>query len=134
MIVIYDQDGTVFAITRSEDRTRLIDSPNPIIEIDDVPENRALILDILRSPTGTYKVVGGVLFKDSTPITLATDINWRDFKDTYLAVIARLEQIQNVSSIPFTQQGFNQVVQAVKDIAHYQEIMIKLLVNRFIIS
>lgn len=45
----------------------------------------------------------------------------------YQNMIARLQQIQNAGTIPFTQQGFNQVVQAVKDDALYIERIMKVL-------
>lgn len=50
----------------------------------------------------------------------------QQFKAAYLAAITRLNQIQNAGAIPFTQAGFNQVVQAVKDIALYVEQLAKI--------
>jgi hypothetical protein len=48
-------------------------------------------------------------------------------KAEYPNMITRLEQIQNAGAIPFTQAGFNQVVQAVKDEALYIERIMKVL-------
>lgn len=45
----------------------------------------------------------------------------------YQDMVTRLSQIQNASAIPFTQAGFNQVVQAVKDEALYIERVMKVL-------
>lgn len=72
MIVVYDNSGLVFAIMRGEDRTRLIDDPYPVIEIDDVVENFDLLRDLLNSPTGTYHVVSGELYKGDAPVVFAT--------------------------------------------------------------
>jgi len=49
------------------------------------------------------------------------------FKQVYQDMLARLQQIQNAGVIPFTQAGFNQVVQAVKDEALYIERIMKVL-------
>lgn len=48
-------------------------------------------------------------------------------KVEYQNMLTRLQQIQNAGSIPFTQAGFNQVVQAVKDEALYIERVMKFL-------
>lgn len=48
-------------------------------------------------------------------------------KDAYQDMITRLEQIQNAGVVPFTQTGFNQVVQAVKDESLYVERIMKFL-------
>lgn len=45
----------------------------------------------------------------------------------YQNMITRLEQIINAAAPPFTQAGFNQVVQAVKDISLYEERIMKVL-------
>jgi hypothetical protein len=51
----------------------------------------------------------------------------QQIKDAYINMLARLEQIQNAGAIPFTQAGFNQVVQAVKDEALYIERIMKVI-------
>lgn len=51
--------------------------------------------------------------------------NIQTLKENYLAAIARLEQIENAGTIPFTQTGFNQVVSAVKDMALIQKRLLK---------
>lgn len=56
---------------------------------------------------------------------------YQQVKTEYQNMITRLEQIQNAGAIPFTQAGFNQVVQAVKDEALYIERIMKVL-NRLI--
>lgn len=53
--------------------------------------------------------------------------NIQQLKDAYSNMITRLEQIQNSGAIPFTQAGFNQVLQAVKDEALYIERVMKFL-------
>jgi hypothetical protein len=59
---------------------------------------------------------------------LADEKNLRDqVRTEYQIMIARLEQIQNAGAIPFTQAGFNQVVQAVKDEALYIERIMKVI-------
>ncbi len=45
------------------------------------------------------------------------------FKAGFQAAIDRLQQIENSGTIPFTQAGFNQVVQAVKDMAKYERLI-----------
>ncbi len=58
-------------------------------------------------------------------------IDEQALKDAYQNMIARLEQIQNAGTIPFTQAGFNQVVQAGKDEALYIERIMKVLKTLF---
>ncbi len=60
---------------------------------------------------------------------LQAEADITQLKDAYLTMIARLEQIENAGTIPFTQAGFNQVVQAVKDEALYIERAMKFLKN-----
>jgi hypothetical protein len=52
-----------------------------------------------------------------------------DLKAQVIAAITRLQGIQNAGTIPFTQAGFTQVVNAVKDMALYEEKIIKVLVR-----
>lgn len=56
-------------------------------------------------------------------------IDEQTIRDAYQTMITRLEQIQNAGAIPFTSAGFNQVVQAVKDLALYEERIMKVLKN-----
>lgn len=58
---------------------------------------------------------------------LAEQADLQQARDAYQTMITRLEQIQNAGTIPFTQTGFNQVVQAVKDEALYIERIMKVL-------
>lgn len=51
----------------------------------------------------------------------------QQIKAAYQTMITRLENIQAAGVIPFTQAGFNQVVQAVKDEALYIERVMKVL-------
>jgi hypothetical protein len=92
----------------------------------------------------SYVAIESVLSDDlitsllSSPITQAeTDAiqqnisNVETIKAAYIAMIARLDQIQNAGTIPFTQAGFNQIVQAVKDEALYIERIMKFLKSNF---
>lgn len=64
------------------------------------------------------------------PIT-QSEIDWmnerQQIKNAYQTMLTRLQQIQNAGAIPFTQAGFNQVVQAVKDEALYIEWIMKAI-------
>lgn len=48
-------------------------------------------------------------------------------KAEYQSMITRLEQIRNTANPPFTAAGFTQVVNAVKDVALYEERIMKIL-------
>lgn len=50
-----------------------------------------------------------------------------EFRDEFISMVNRLEQIINSGTIPFTQAGFNQVVQAVKDDALYSKRILNFL-------
>lgn len=59
---------------------------------------------------------------------LQDDKNLREqIKAEYINMINRLQQIQNAGAVPFTQAGFNLVVQAVKDEALYIERISKVI-------
>jgi hypothetical protein len=60
--------------------------------------------------------------------TITNDLTARQqIKAEYSNMVTRLQQIQNAGAIPFTQAGFNQVVQAVKDEALYIERVMKVI-------
>lgn len=52
--------------------------------------------------------------------------NWDLVKSEYQNMITRLETIETTVSLPFTQNGFNQLVNAVKDEATYIKRIMKV--------
>lgn len=56
-----------------------------------------------------------------------TDIQQIKTQELYQAMITRLENIESFGGVPFTLQGFTQVVNAVKDQATFQKRILKVL-------
>ena len=58
---------------------------------------------------------------------LQEEADIQTIKDTYITTVARMEQIKNAATPPFTQAGFNLMAQAVRDEAEAIERVYKFL-------
>lgn len=85
--------------------------------------------DTLQDKLNAMDVLGIPYIPTSQELSDASDFDTIKFqiRTEYLNMITRLEQIQNAGAIPFTQTGFNQVVQAIKDEALYIERIMKAI-------
>ena len=124
MIITYDTTGKL--INAVWQRDRLVLDNNNFIEIDEIPENKDLIIDIQLSlvkwSANTYTVSTGQLLKNGLPFTIIEDTDRSQLKSTYQNMITRLDQIQAASN-PTNAQ----IVQAIKDEALYIERIMKVI-------
>lgn len=131
MRIIYDGSGTIITAVFEAERFPLSDT-NSVLEIDEIAANKSIIIDVCNSLSllpsqNPYTVIAGELYKNGVKVILTLDVDKSQIKTEYINMIQRLEQIQNSGAIPFTQAGFNQVVQAVKDEALYIERVMKVI-------
>ena len=124
MIILHDETGKVIATAWQRDRLTI--NNNNFIEIDEIPENKNLILDIqkftARLSVNTYTVSEGQLLNNGQPIAASTDIDRAQLKAEYQATIDQLQNIENAQS-PTNAQ----VITAVKYLARTIRLMLKLL-------
>lgn len=107
----------------SRDQTN-IDFDATVFELDEIPENKNLIIDIMLClagfAAGVYTVQNSQLFKNNVAAAVVTDSDRLQMKAEYQNMITRLDQIQAASN-PTNAQ----IVQAIKDEALYIERILK---------
>lgn len=127
MLLYYNPNGSLHSFELAVDAPTL---PGvSFILIDEIYANRDIlgrIISVFPVPAerSLWQVSGGNLFRNGIQQTIAQDLDWQTLKTEYQAAVDRLQQIENAGAIPFTQAGFNQVVQAVKDVAKYERFIL----------
>jgi|SRR5690348_9452276 len=130
MIIIYDSFGNILQAIWNKDRAFIASHPYASIEIDETPNNKLELINLVQSinlySNPRYDVQGGVLCFDGTPVTLESDNYYQTIKSEYVSTIAQLTALENASSLSNAQ-----VLAAIKGMARILRLLLRLLRQLF---
>lgn len=131
MRIIYSNNSIV-KILWDSDKLIPIKQGLQVVEIDEIPENADLLMDIARSMALTqagdpprYSVTDGQLIRDGFIVTPVVNADKGQLKAEYVATLDSLQQIEDAIS-PTNAQ----VIAAVKFLAKTLRLVIKLFVRQ----
>src|SRR5690349_17560429 len=121
MILLYN-NSQITSIIMDREKNPNHDYIN-YIEIDEIAANKPIIKELLLAESlEPYTISNGKLFKNNVEAAITIDVDKSTLKTEYTTAVARLQQIETAAS-PTNPQ----VIQAIRDMARYQRLMLKIL-------